>query len=94
MIQYYDGAMAELITKMPRGNDVWQSVPQLMAQNQLVRFLRLLEISTAKDQDNVIEHLKSYRDLPRIHVCNKTLWPLSAILKWIERETINGHLIV
>jgi len=79
-----------LTTTMPRRGDAWQPAPQLLTQNELVRFLRIPEISTAKDQNNVIEHLKRYRDLPRIRLCNKTLYPLNAILEWIERETING----
>jgi hypothetical protein len=61
-----------------------------MTQGELVRFLRMPEISTAKDQRNVVEHLKRYRDLPRIRLCNKTPYPLNAILEWIERETTNG----
>jgi len=79
-----------LTTTMPEGADAWQPVPQLMTQNELVRFLRIPEISAAKDQHNVIEHLKRYRDLPRIRLCNKTLYPLNAILEWIERQTINS----
>ena len=75
---------------MPDEVDAWQPVPQLMTQDELVRFLRIPEISVAKDQHNVIEHLKRYRRLPRIRLCNKTLYPLNAILDWIERETING----
>jgi hypothetical protein len=77
-------------TTVPGGRDAWQPTPYLMTQNELVRFLRIPEISAAKDQHNVIEHLKRYRDLPRIRLCNKTLYPLNAILEWIERETING----
>jgi hypothetical protein len=79
-----------LTTTMPEEVGAWQPVPQLMTQNELVRFLRIPEISTAKDQHNVIEHLKRYRHLPRIRLCNKTLYPLNAILEWIEKETTNG----
>ena len=90
MIEYRDNTMWGMTITMPEGRDAWQPVPQLMTQNELVRFLRIPEISTAKDQHNVIEHLKRYRSLPRIRLCNKTLYPLNAILEWIEKETTDG----
>ena len=90
MIEYRHNTRLGLPTKMPEGRDAWQPVPQLMTQNELVRFLRIPEISTAKNQHNVIEHLKRYRSLPRIRLCNKTLYPLNAILEWIEKETTDG----
>jgi len=61
-----------------------------MTQNELVQFLRIPEISSAKNQHNVIEHLKRHRSLPRIRLYNKTLYPLNAILEWIEKETTEG----
>ena len=90
MIEYRNHTMWELTTTMLGGGDAWQPAPHLMTQNELVQFLRIPEISTAKDQHNVIEHLKRCRRLPRIRLCNKTLYPLNAILEWIERETTNG----
>ncbi len=90
MIEYRNHTMRRLNATMPEGVEAWQPVPQLMTQDELVRFLRIPEISVAKDQHNVIEHLKRYRDLPRIRLCNKMLYPFNAILEWIERETING----
>ena len=90
MFAYHSRTKWGLTAAMPEEADAWQPVPQLMTQNELVRFLRIPEISAAKDQHNVIEHLKRYRNLPRIRLCNKTLYPLDAILKWIESETING----
>ena len=90
MIEYRHNSRLGLTTTMPDGVNVWWPVPQLMTQNELVRFLRIPEISAAKNQCNVIEHLKRYRSLPRIRLCNKTLYPLNAILKWIEKETTDG----
>ena len=85
MIEYCNHIMWGASTTVPGGRDAWQPAPQLLTQNELVQFLRIPEISAAKDQHNVIEHLKRYRDLPRIRLCNKTLYPLNAILEWIER---------
>jgi len=62
-----------------------------MTQEELIRVLRIPEISIAKYQDNVIERLKRYRNLPRICLCNKTLYPLNTILAWIERQTVYGR---
>ena len=91
MIEYCNHKVRGMATTMPEGGNAWQLVPQLMTQNELVRFLRIPEISSAKNQHNVIEHLKRYRNLPRIRLCNKTLYPLNAILEWIEKETTNGN---
>ena len=85
MIEYRNQTMWGPATTIPGGGDAWQPVPHLMTQNGLVRFLRIPEVRTTKDQHNVIEHLKRYRDLPRIRLCNRTLYPLNAILEWIER---------
>ncbi len=91
MIEYRHNARLGLTITMPDGVNAWWPVPQLMTQNEVIRFLRIPEISAAKNQHNVIEHLKRYRSLPRIRLCNKTLYPLNAILEWIEMETTNGN---
>jgi hypothetical protein len=58
-----------------------------MTEEELLKFLRIPEISNSNNHHNVIEHLKRYRDLPRIHICNKALYPKKAILEWVEKET-------
>jgi hypothetical protein len=60
---------------------------ELMTESEVVQFLRIPEISNSNNHHNVIEHLKRYRDLPRIHICNKALYPRKAVLDWIEKET-------
>ena len=72
---------------LPDGSGGITSCPELMTEDELIRFLRIPEISNAENHHNVIEHLKRVRNLPRIHICNKTLYPREAILKWIEQET-------
>lgn len=64
--------------------------PTVMTEEELIRFLRIPEISSSKDHRNVIENLKRLRNLPRIHICNKALYPKEAILKWIEQQTTTG----
>lgn len=60
---------------------------ELMTEEELLKFLRIPEISNSNNHHNVIEHLKRYRNLPRIHICNKALYPKKAVLDWIEKET-------
>ena len=75
---------------LPDGNEGYTPCPNLMTEVELIRFLRIPEISKAKDHHNVIEHLKRYRGLPRIHICNNVLYPTQAIREWIKNETTNG----
>jgi len=63
---------------------------ELMTESELVRFLRIPEISNSRDYHNVIEHLKRVRGLPRIHICRKALCPEKAILEWVEKELDAG----
>ena len=63
---------------------------ELMTEFEVIQFLRIPEISGSKNYHNVIEHLKKFRGLPRIHICRKALYPKKAILKWVEKETDVG----
>ena len=63
---------------------------ELMTEAELVRFLRVPEISKAGNYHNVIENLKRMHDLPRVHICGKPLYPLEAIRQWIKEKTIFG----
>ena len=62
-------------------------VPDLMTISELIELLRIPEVSTASNHHNVIKNLIRMRDLPRIQICNKLLFPKKAILQWIEDET-------
>lgn len=64
--------------------------PVLMTESELLEFLRIPVVSNAADHHNVVENLKRLRNLPRIHICNKALYPKGAILRWIEQETMPG----
>jgi hypothetical protein len=66
------------------------SSSELMTESEVIQFLRIPEISNSKDYHNVIEHLKKFRGLPRIHICRKALYPKKAILEWMEKETDAG----
>ena len=62
--------------------------PDLMTEQEVVEYLRISEVSNSTNYHNVIEHLKRMRDLPRIHICSKALYPLEAVREWIGKQTI------
>ena len=65
--------------------------PTVMTEEELIRFLRIPEISKSKDYHNVIENLKRMHRLPRIHICGKPLYPREAIREWIRQRTGNSE---
>ena len=62
-------------------------LPDLMTEEELVGYLRIPHVSSARNHHNVIENLKRMCDLPRIHICGKPLYPLKAVREWVERNT-------
>ena len=63
----------------------------LMTEGELVEFLRSPEVSKAKKYHNVIDNLKRFRHLPRIHICGQPLYPREAIMEWIRATTLGGN---
>ncbi len=66
------------------------TTPVLMTESELIEFLRIPEVSRAKDHRNVIDNLKRFHDLPRIHICGQPLYPREAIQEWIRDNTTKG----
>ena len=62
--------------------------PDILTEEELVKFLRIPEVSNAKNYHHVIENLKRMHDLPCIHICRQPLYPTEAIRKWIKEKTI------
>ncbi len=62
--------------------------PDLLTEEELIKFLRIPSVSKAQDYHNVIAHLKRIHDLPCIHICRQPLYPIEALRKWIEEKTI------
>lgn len=63
-------------------------VPDLLTEEDLIRFLRIREVSTSKDYSNVVDNLIKIRDLPRMHIGNRRLYPRHAILEWMQKQII------
>ena len=63
---------------------------ELMTEDDLIQYLRIPEVSKAKDYHNAIANLTRMHDLPRIHICGQPLYPREAIQEWIRTNTTNG----
>ncbi len=75
---------------LPDGNGSFKPCPALLTEAELILFLRIPEISKADDYSNVIANLKRMHDLPRIHLCGKTLYPTREVMKWITEKSTTG----
>ncbi|MCP4707599.1 MAG: hypothetical protein GY869_03155 [Planctomycetes bacterium] len=64
--------------------------PDLLTESELIEYLRIPEVSKAKNYHNVIDNLKRYHGLPRIHISGQPLYPLEAIQEWIRNQTAKG----
>jgi len=62
-----------------------------MTEEELIRFLRIPEISNARNYRNVIENLKRVHGLPRIHLCGKTVYLTDAVKAWLENHLTYGQ---
>ena len=62
-------------------------VPDLLTEEELIEFLRIPLVSTSKDYHNVVQNLIRFRDLPRIQIGKKLLFPRRAVLEWIQKQT-------
>ena len=76
---------------LPDGNGGSTPCPELLTEEEVIRFLRIPEVSKSQDYHNVIENLKRMHDLPRIHICGRVLYPREAINDWIRNNTTNGQ---
>lgn len=72
---------------LPDGNGGFVPCPELMTQEELIRYLRIPEISKARNPANVIANLVRMHDLPCIHVSKTPLYPLEAVRQWVRDKT-------
>ena len=77
-----------LMAVLPSVHRRTRQSPDLMTESELVDYLRVPEVSRAKDYRNVIDNFKRFHDLPRIHICGQPLYPRTAILEWISDHTV------
>lgn len=60
--------------------------PLLLTEEELIRVLRIPEISKARDYHYVIENLMRMHDLPCIHISRQPLFPIDALREWIAKR--------
>jgi len=62
-----------------------------MTEEELIRFLRIPEISGATSYRHVIENLRRNHGLPRIHLCGRTVYLTDSVKQWLRRRVICGN---
>jgi len=79
------------LTELLSGTDGrWRLCSALLTENELIQYLRIPEVSRAKDHHNAVENLKRMHNLPRIHICGQPLYPREVIQEWIHDNTTTG----
>jgi hypothetical protein len=69
----------------------FQPCPTIMTEDELIRFLRIPEISNAVNHHNVIENLKRKHGLPRVHLCGKTVYLTDSVRQWLQQHVTSGQ---
>jgi hypothetical protein len=76
---------------LPGSDGEFIPCPSVMIEEELIRFLRIPEISNSKNHRHVIENLKRTHGLPRIHICGKTVYLTDAVKAWLENHITSGQ---
>jgi hypothetical protein len=76
---------------LPGTNSEFVPCPTVMTEEELIRFLRIPEISNAKNHRHVIENLKRKHGLPRIYICGKAVYLTDAVKAWLENHITSGQ---
>ena len=87
----YPKQNAKFTAILPNLDGEYDLCPTIMTEEELIRFLRIPEISNAKNHQNVIENLKRRYGLPRIHLCGKTVYLTDAVKTWLENHITSGQ---
>ena len=69
-------------------NNETKTYRDLMTEVEAIEYLRIPEISKAKNLKHVIDNLKRMHDLPCIYISRQPLYPLKAVQEWINRQAI------
>ena len=75
------------VAVLPDGNGGYTPCPEVLTEDELIRFLRIPEVSKAKNHKNVIDNLKRHQNLPCFHISRKPLYTRDAVLKWMQERT-------
>ncbi len=75
---------------LPGPNGGFVLCPSVMTEEDLIGFLRIPEISVARNDRHVIENVKRMHGLPRIYLCGKSVYLTDAIKAWLENHLTYG----
>jgi hypothetical protein len=81
----------ELPTILPGPDGGFGPCPIVMTEEELIRFLRIPEISKATNYRNVIQNLKRVHGLPRIHLCGKAVYLTDSVRQWLQQRVTCGQ---
>ena len=81
---------AAISTVTPKTDNRFLSSLTIMTEEELIRFLRIPEISVATNYHHVIENLKRAHGLPRIHLCGKTVYLTDSVKQWLLQHVTYG----
>jgi hypothetical protein len=76
---------------LPNSDGTLLRCPTVMTEEELIRFLRIPEISGARNHRHVIENLKRNHRLPRIHLCGTTVYLADSIKQWLQQHVTCGQ---
>ncbi len=80
-----------LLAILPSPDGDFLRCPTVMTEDELIRFLRIPEISAARDHRHIIEDLKRVHGLPRIHLCGKTVYLTDSVRQWLQKHVCCGQ---
>jgi hypothetical protein len=80
----------ELSAILPGPDGAFVICPAVMTEGELIRFLRIPEISGASNHHHVIENLKRRHGLPRIHLCGKAVYLADSVRQWLQQRVTCG----
>jgi len=78
-------------THLPDRDGGFGLCPTVTTEEELIRFLRIPEISSAGNHHHVVENLKRKHGLPRIHLCGKTVYLMDAVKSWLHEHVTCGN---
>jgi len=65
--------------------------PTVMTEEESIRFLRIPEISSARNHRHVIENLKRNHGLPQIRLCGKVVYLTDSVREWLQQHVTCGQ---
>jgi hypothetical protein len=75
---------------LPESNGRFGLCPTVMTEEELIRFLRIPEVSGATNHHHVVENLKRRHGLPRIHLCGKVVYLADSVRQWLQQRVTCG----